>query len=119
MQVVRLRHGIRPVRGVYPCCFFLYSAQRTHENGIRMALGARAVDVLKLVVSRSMAWVMAGIGVGVAVSIGLARLLGDVLYDVRPMHPKRVKQVDLPQQVLCAGLQRVWRFFGPLRLQGE
>jgi len=70
-------------------------AQRTHEIGIRMALGAAAIDVLKLIVSRSMAWVLAGIALGVAGSIGLTRLLGDLLYGVRPTDPLMLATVSL------------------------
>ncbi len=59
-------------------------AQRTHEVGIRMALGACASDVLKLMVSGSMTWVAVGIGAGVVGSLGLTRLLGTLLYGVKP-----------------------------------
>jgi predicted permease len=62
-------------------------AQRTHEIGIRMALGACASDVLKLMVSGSMTWVVIGVGAGVAGALGLTRLLGTLLYDVRPSNP--------------------------------
>jgi putative ABC transport system permease protein len=62
-------------------------AQRTQEIGIRMALGARAGDVLGLMVSGSMVWVMVGIGLGVVGSAGLTRLLGGLLYGVRPTDP--------------------------------
>jgi putative ABC transport system permease protein len=62
-------------------------AQRTHEIGIRMALGARAFDVLNMVVSGSMGWVLAGIAIGIAGSLGLTRLLRDLLYGVRPADP--------------------------------
>ena len=62
-------------------------AQRTHEIGIRMALGARAADVLKLIVSGSMQWVAVGIVVGVVGSLALTRLLGNLLYEVRPTNP--------------------------------
>ena len=61
--------------------------QRTHEVGIRMALGAQRIDVLSLIVSGSMAWVLAGVGLGIAGSIGLTRLLGKLLYGVRPTDP--------------------------------
>jgi putative ABC transport system permease protein len=62
-------------------------AQRTHEIGIRMALGARAADVLRLIVNGSMMWVLIGIALGVAGSIGLGRLLETLLYGVRPVDP--------------------------------
>ncbi|HMD96752.1 MAG TPA: ABC transporter permease [Terriglobia bacterium] len=61
--------------------------QRTQEIGIRMALGARTADVLRLMVKGSMIWVLAGIGLGVAGSLGLTRLLGSLLYGVRPTDP--------------------------------
>ncbi len=62
-------------------------AQRTQEIGIRMALGAGALDVLRLIVNSSMAWVLVGLVVGVAGSAGLTQLLGRMLYDVRPLDP--------------------------------
>ncbi len=62
-------------------------AQRTHEIGIRMALGARTLDVLKLMVNGSMAWVLVGLAVGLAGSAGLTRLLKGMLYDVQPLDP--------------------------------
>ena len=62
-------------------------AQRTHEIGVRIALGARPLDVLKLIMSGSMKWVLAGIGFGVVGSLGLMRLLGILLYEVKPTNP--------------------------------
>jgi putative ABC transport system permease protein len=62
-------------------------AQRTHEIGLRMALGAGTVDVLRLVVTGNMMWVLAGLAAGVAGSAGLTRLLSGMLYGVRPLDP--------------------------------
>jgi len=70
-------------------------AQRTYEIVIRMALGARAVDVLKLMVSGSMTWVVVGVAVGVAGSLGLTRLLGTLLYNVKPSNPLVLGTVSL------------------------
>jgi putative ABC transport system permease protein len=61
--------------------------QRTQEIGIRMALGANSMDVLRLLINSSMLWVLVGVAVGVAGSAGLTRLLGGMLYDVRPLDP--------------------------------
>jgi putative ABC transport system permease protein len=61
--------------------------QRTHEIGLRMALGAGTVDVLRLVVNSNMVWVLAGLAAGVAASAGLTRLLSGLLYGVRPLDP--------------------------------
>jgi putative ABC transport system permease protein len=57
-------------------------AQRTREIGIRLALGARARDVLRLVAGRGMALVTAGLVAGLAVSLILTRFMEGVLYGV-------------------------------------
>jgi predicted permease len=77
-------------------------AQRTHEVGIRMALGARAGDVLKLMITGSMTWVAVGIGCGIAGSLGLTRLLGSLLYEVKPWNPVVLGAVSL--LLTCIGL---------------
>ena len=70
-------------------------AQRTHEIGIRMALGAETMDVLRLMVNSSMVWVLVGLAAGVAGSAGLTRLLAGLLYDVRPLDPVVLGGVSL------------------------
>jgi putative ABC transport system permease protein len=70
-------------------------AQRTHEIGIRMALGAETVDVLRLMVKGSMVWVLVGLAAGIAGSAGLTRLLGEMLYGVRPLDPVVLGGVSL------------------------
>ena len=64
--------------GSYGVTSYLVS-QRTREIGIRVALGARSADIVRTVLQRSLVNVTAGVAVGVAASLGLARLLADVL----------------------------------------
>jgi ABC-type antimicrobial peptide transport system permease subunit len=58
--------------------------QRTQEIGIRMALGARPADVLKLVVKGGIGLAVTGVGIGVVIAFGLTRLMEAVLFGVKP-----------------------------------
>jgi putative ABC transport system permease protein len=62
-------------------------AQRVHEIGIRMALGAAQRDVLKMVIRSGLILAMVGIGIGMGVSFGLTRLLSSLLFGVTPTDP--------------------------------
>jgi len=58
--------------------------QRTRELGIRMALGARSVDVVRLLVRESLRRVAVGVGLGLLVALGVTRALSAMLYEVAP-----------------------------------
>jgi putative ABC transport system permease protein len=57
-------------------------AQRTHEIGIRMALGAPRRDVFRLVVGQGLKLAGIGIAIGIVAAFGLARLMSSLLYGV-------------------------------------
>jgi len=69
--------------GVMSCAV----SQSTRELGLRMALGAGASNLLRLVLSRGLALTAGGVALGTAVALGLTRLLGNLLYKVSPRDP--------------------------------
>jgi len=72
--------------GIYGVLAYLVS-QRTREIGIRMAIGADRTAVLGLVVSRGLWLALGGVAVGLAISLVVARFIGSLLYQVRPIDP--------------------------------
>jgi putative ABC transport system permease protein len=96
--------------GIYGVMSYLV-AQRTHEIGVRMALGARPGSVVELVVGRAMVLAGAGALVGLAGAAGLTRLLRSQLFGVRPLDPATfaAATVLLAFVALAACLVPAWR----------
>ncbi len=74
------------VVGIYGVLFYTVS-QRTHEIGIRIALGAQRSDVLRMVLSHGMALTLLGVGIGLALALAASRFLQKLLFEVQPTDP--------------------------------
>jgi predicted permease len=72
--------------GIYGVISYL-TGQRTHEIGIRVALGASSADVLRMVLGEGMKLTLIGVAVGVAFALGLTRLMAQFIYGVGASDP--------------------------------
>ena len=77
---------ILAVVGVYSVVSYA-AAQRTHEIGIRMALGAAPGDILRMVLRQSLGVVLIGVAAGFAVAFAVTRVLADLLVGISPSDP--------------------------------
>jgi predicted permease len=73
--------------------------QRTHEMGIRMALGARRRDVLRLVLGQGFTLALIGVAIGIIGALGITRFLSNFIYGVKPTDPLTFVAVSL---ILCS-----------------
>ena len=62
-------------------------AQRSHKVGVRIALGARVVDVMSLVVRDGLRVVIPGVAIGLGLALAVGRWLGPLLFQVSPRDP--------------------------------
>jgi predicted permease len=75
------------VTGIYGVISYFVAA-RTHDIGVRMALGARRADVLRMTMAQSGRLIAIGVAIGIPVSILLARTMSSVLFNVVNVDPR-------------------------------
>jgi ABC-type antimicrobial peptide transport system permease subunit len=80
--------------------------QRTHEIGVRLALGAQMAQVKTMVVRQGMGLALVGIVVGLAAAFGLARFMASFLFGVGVWDP--LAFVGVPVLLLAVALVAVW-----------
>jgi ABC-type antimicrobial peptide transport system permease subunit len=95
--------------GIYGVISYSVNLRR-NEIAIRMALGARAAQVNRMVLGQGMRPVAAGLVIGIAVALGLGRLLQAMLFEIRPADP-----VVLGGVVVVLGVAAALACFAPAR----
>jgi ABC-type antimicrobial peptide transport system permease subunit len=86
-------------------------SQRTHEFGVRAALGAQLGDVVRLVVGEGLRTVAIGVAFGIGLALAAGRLVAAMLYGVRPADPLTLALVPGVLLVVAAAAAVVpaWR----------
>ncbi|MBI4903336.1 MAG: ABC transporter permease [Acidobacteria bacterium] len=82
------------------------AARRTREIGVRMALGARSSDVVRMVMRRGVVQLAIALALGLSAAFGVTRLLQGILYGVNPADPLTFAAVSL--SLAAAGLVACW-----------
>jgi putative ABC transport system permease protein len=103
MQLLGIFAGIAVLLsavGIYGVMSYTVS-ERTHEIGIRMALGAERADVLRLIAGLWLKLTCIGVAIGAALAFGLTRLISTVLFGVKPSDPLTYAAVALGLAVIA------------------
>jgi putative ABC transport system permease protein len=100
--------GLAGLLGLVLACAGIYGvmaysvSQRTHEIGIRMALGAQRKDVARMVLGRSLLLTLGGVGIGLGIALAATRVLSDILYGISATDP--VTFVAVPALLVLVAL---------------
>jgi len=87
--------------GIYGVMSFAVT-QRTHEVGVRMALGARGTEVLRMIVGQGLRLTIIALAIGLVASLGAMRVLANQLFGVSPSDPVTYAAVPLLLAVVSA-----------------
>jgi putative ABC transport system permease protein len=91
--------------GIYGVMSYVVS-QRTHEIGVRMALGAQRSDILQLIINQGMLLVGSGVAAGLIAALALTRSLRSLLYGIGPLDP--IAFLTAPALLLVIALLACW-----------
>jgi putative ABC transport system permease protein len=100
--------GLAGLLGLVLACVGIYGVisysvtQRTHEIGVRMALGAQRSDVARLILRRSLGLTLLGVGIGLAGAFAATRVLSEILYGISATDP--VTFVGVPLLLVLVAL---------------